>query len=131
MVSDAESHAAEDHKAREAADARNQADQMVYQVEKMLKENESKLAGEDLSEVHAALQATKDAMEKGDVGAIKAANESLEKSTHKLAEVIYRTQEAGGEAGGAAPGDQPPTEAAEGDGDVIDAEVVESDASKS
>jgi molecular chaperone DnaK len=131
MVSDAETHAGEDQQAREAADARNQADQMVYQVEKMLQENESKLAGEDLTEVRAALQATKDAMEKGDVDAIKAANESLEKITHKLAEVIYRTQEAGGEAGGAAPGDQPPTEAAEGDGDVIDAEVVESDASKS
>jgi molecular chaperone DnaK len=129
MVSDAESHAAEDQQAREAADARNQADQLVYQVEKMLKENESKLGGEDLSEVHAALQATKEAMEKGDVAAIKAASERLEKSTHKLAEVIYRTQEAAGETGGTAPGEAQPTSST--DGDVIDAEVVESDATKS
>ena len=130
MVSDAETHAAEDQQAREAADARNQADQMVYQVDKMLQENESKLAGEDLTEVREALQATKDAMEKGDVATIKTANERLEKATHKLAEVIYRTQEAAGEAGNSAPGaDETPS--ADGEGDVIDAEVVESDVSKS
>ena len=125
MVSDAETHAAEDHKARQAADARNQADQMVYQVEKMLKENESKLAGEDLTEIREALQATKDSMEKGEAEAIKSATERLEKFTHKLAEVIYRTQEA---AGAGAPGTEQTT--ATGDGDVIDAEVVESDSAK-
>jgi len=132
MVSDAESHAAEDHKAREAADARNQADQMVYQVEKMLQENEAKLAGEDLTEVREALQATKDAMEKGEVDAIKSATERLEKSTHKLAEVIYRTQEAAGAAGAGAPGTEqtPATGEGEGEGDVIDAEVVESESAK-
>ena len=129
MVTDAEAHAAEDRQAREAADARNQADQMVYQVEKMLQENEAKLAGEDLSEVREAMQAAKDAMEKGDVAAIKAASERLEKTTHKLAEVIYRTQEAAA-AEGAQQDAAQPTASSDGEGDVIDAEVVESDASK-
>jgi molecular chaperone DnaK len=130
MVSDAETHATEDQQAREAADARNQADQMVYQVEKMLQENEAKLAGEDLSEVRDALQATKDAMEKGEVAAIKTATERLEKVTHKLAEAIYRTQEAAGETGQQPDGAAQSTPTSNGEGDVIDAEVVDSEATK-
>jgi molecular chaperone DnaK len=130
MVSDAETHAVEDQQAREAADARNQADQMVYQVEKMLQENEAKLAGEDLTEVREALQATKDSMEKGDVATIKTASERLEKATHKIAEAIYRTQEAAGAADAQPQGAAESAPSSDGEGDVIDAEVVDADASK-
>jgi len=131
MVSDTETHAVDDRQAREAADAWNQADQMVYQVEKMLQENEAKLAGEDLSEVREALQATKDAMEKNDVATIKAANERLEKATHKLAEVIYRTQESAGGADAQTEGAAGSAPSSDEEGDVIDAEVVDAETSKS
>jgi molecular chaperone DnaK len=131
LVSDAESHADEDRSARETVDARNQADQMVYQMEKLLKDNEGKVADADKSEVEEALQAAKQALEQGDVDAIRAATERLEKASHKLAEAIYRTQpDAEGAEGqpaeGAAAG---ASTAPDGEGEVIDAEVVDSDTS--
>jgi molecular chaperone DnaK len=121
MVSDAADHAEEDRQAREAADVRNQADQMVYQVEKTLKENEPKFSEEDRATVEQAVKETREALEKGDVEQIKAASERLEKASHRLAEVMYRSQpdpEASAGPGGDA-------DAAGGADDVIDAEVVE------
>jgi molecular chaperone DnaK len=122
MVSDAAEHAEEDRKARESVDVRNRADQMVYQVEKTLKENESKFSSEDRASVEQALQETREAMEKGDVDQIKAASDRLEKAAHTLAEAMYRSQpgpEAPSDGPGAAGGGP------QGSDDVIDAEVVE------
>jgi molecular chaperone DnaK len=134
MVTDAEAHAAEDKQAREAADARNQADQLVYQVEKTLKENEAKIPQQDQAEVREALQHTKQALEKGDLETIKSATERLEKATHKIAEVIYRSQQAAGsdaDPGAAGPGTSETQSSTSSDGDVIDAEVVDSSQSNS
>jgi len=124
MVQDAESHAAEDKSQREQVEARNRADQLVYQVEKTLRENEAKLGGADTTEVRSAVEELKDALEKNDAGRIKSGTERLERASHGLAELIYKSAAgpgAGPGAGAAASGDS-----GTGGDDVIDAEVVES-----
>ncbi len=123
MVSDAQSHADEDKARREATEARNRADTLVYQTEKTLAENRDKLSTSDVEPVEQALAAAKKAVEGGERETIEAANAELTKASHKLAEALYRQASAGGpDASGA-----PPAEAAsnKGDGDVIDAEVVD------
>jgi molecular chaperone DnaK len=123
MVRDAEEHAAEDRVARETADLRNRADQLVYQVGKTLEENSEKFSDEDRTGVEQALKETREALEKDDGAEIQAATERLEKASHRLAEVMYRTQGSTGTEPGATPG------SADGDAagaeDVIEAEVVE------
>jgi len=121
MVKDAESHADEDKKRREAVEARNRLDGLVYSVEKTLGEHKEKLSPDELGQVNSALEEAKKALEQDEAGPLKAAAESLEKATHKLAEVMYRdassaqAETAGATAGGA-------------DSDeVIDAEVVDTD----
>ena len=126
MVKDAEEHAEEDRKRREEVDVRNQADSLVYQTEKMLKENRDKIPEPEAKEMEASLQATKDAINSGDIADIRTKMDELNKASHRLAEVMYQSAqqqhagpgaEAGPEAGGA-PG--------EDEGDVVDAEFEES-----
>jgi len=126
LVKDAESHAAEDKVQREGVEIRNRADQLVYQVEKTLTENAAKLAEADVAPVRSAIDDVKAALEKGDAAGIRAAAEHLEKASHRLAEVIYKSASpAGGDGGGpSGPGPAP-----SGD-DVIDAEVVDGDRNK-
>jgi len=133
-VSDAESHGEEDKKARAGAEARNQADSLVYQVEKTLAENRDKLSADDVSSVESDLEAAKEALKGGDTEQIKKAAEALTTSSHKLAEQIYRQASADNAAeGGAAQGDG--TDAASSstdgaEGEVIDAEVVDAGGDK-
>jgi molecular chaperone DnaK len=115
-IRDAESHAAEDRQAREAIDARNRADQLVYQVEKTLRDAGAKAAESDQAEARGAVEAVRDALAKGDAAAIRSSADRLERAAHKLAEAIYRGQQAPGRG----PAESPP-------GEVIDAEVVDSD----
>jgi molecular chaperone DnaK len=119
MVQDAQVHSEEDRAAREAADARNKADQVVYQVAKTLEENESKFGDEDKKMVEEALGECRSALEGVDVDAIRSATERLEKASHRLAEVIYKSNA----GAGADPGASGSAGSAEGD-DVIEAEVV-------
>jgi molecular chaperone DnaK len=100
MIRDAGEHAAEDHQAREAADARNHADQIVYQVEKVLRENEAKFSEADRTAAQEAIRETREAVERGDLEPIKAATARLEKVSHRLAEVIYRSKAEAGAAEG-------------------------------
>jgi molecular chaperone DnaK len=124
MVRDAADHADEDRRAREAADARNRADQLVYQVEKTLKENESKFSEAERTEVEQALKDTRQSLEQGDMEQIKASAERLEKASHRLAEAMYRSQ--GAQGAGSEPGQPHAGEGgARSSEDVIDAEVVE------
>jgi molecular chaperone DnaK len=118
MVKDAEEHAAEDKKRREEADTRNQAEQMVYQIEKLIKDNDQKLSEEVKTDVQADVDALKTALAGEDFDAVKAGLEKLNESQTKLGEAIYAaaSQEAEQEA--------PSTE------DVVDAEVVEEEAEK-
>ena len=118
MVKDAEEHAAEDKKRREEADTRNQAEQMVYQIEKLIKDNDQKLSEEVKTDVQADVDALKTALAGDDFDAVKSALEKLTESQTKLGEAIYAaaSQEAEQEA--------PSTE------DVVDAEVVDEEEEK-
>jgi molecular chaperone DnaK len=126
MVKDAQSHTDEDKKRREEIEARNRADSLVYTTEKTLAENKDKLPAADVEAAEKALEAAKKAIQEGGAEAIQAATADLTKASHKLAEALYRQASAG--APGASPSDGP-TPGAEGggkgDGDVIDAEVVD------
>jgi len=122
MVKDAEVHAAEDHKRREAADARNQLDSLVYQTEKSLREHGGDLDASTRSMIEQALEKAKKDLESTDAAVIKAAAEELTRASHKLAETIYAkaSRQAGPEAGGESGG---PTTG--GKDDVVDADFEE------
>jgi molecular chaperone DnaK len=115
MVKDAEAHADEDRKRREEAEARNQADSVIYQTEKSLKEHGEKLDASDRKQVEDALQEAKDALKGSDVDAIKRSSEQLMTTSQKFAEVLYRSAQSA----------QQPSSAPSGDDDVVDAEVVD------
>lgn len=117
MVKDAEEHAAEDKLRREEAETRNQAEQLAYSTDKLIKENDEKLPEEVKTEVQADVDALKAALAGDDADAVKAAQEKLSTSAQKLGEAIYANQPAEGEEA-AAP---------EAEEDVVDAEVVEDD----
>src|SRR5690349_18438658 len=92
MAKDAESHQADDRKRKDEIDARNRADSMVYQVEKMLKEHRDKIGDDDAKNVEAALEATRKAMSGGSVEEISKATDTLTQASHKLAEAMYKSQ---------------------------------------
>ncbi|MBN1940344.1 MAG: molecular chaperone DnaK [Candidatus Aminicenantes bacterium] len=128
MVSEAEAHSTEDKKRREVIDAKNQADQMIYSMEKLLRENAAKIPEADAAPVKAEIEATKKAIESENLDKIKQALESLNRASHKLTEILYKNvgsqpepQAAGAESQGA-PGSE---KAADAEGEVIDAEVVD------
>jgi len=137
MVKDAEVNAADDKKRRETVDARNHADQLVYGIEKLLRENKDKVPAEDAERLQKEIDATKKAIESDDLESIRKATEDLSNASHKLTERMY--QQAGPPPGqGAAEGagfEQPHQQSAPGgdgrgdgaDGEVIDAEVVDDD----
>ena len=119
MVKDAEEHAAEDKKRREEAETRNQAEQLAYSTEKLIKDNDDKLPEEVKTEVQADVDALKSALAADDIEAVKSAQEKLMTSQQKLGEAIYAAQPAEGEAA--------PEASTE---DVVDAEVVEDEDDK-
>ncbi len=120
MVKDAAAHSDEDKKKRELVDARNQADSMAYQVEKLVKDNKDKIAEAEASEVEAAVAEARKVMDGDDAGAIRSATEKLTRLSHKLAESLYKQTAAAGEA---TPAGTPGGGANQG-GDVVDAEYT-------
>src|SRR5262249_57103854 len=100
MVKEAESHADDDKRKREEIEARNRADSLVYQTEKMLNENRSKLSESDVKAVEAAIAECKKALESGDVTAINRAADALTQASHKVAEAMYKAGARPGRAGG-------------------------------
>jgi molecular chaperone DnaK len=106
MVKDAESHAAEDKKRQEEVETRNQADTLVYQMEKQLKENEDKIEAETKAKVEAGIERVKQALKGSDVAEIKAASEDLQQQFHAAAQQMYQAAGAGasGESGPGASG---------------------------
>jgi molecular chaperone DnaK len=121
MVKDAAAHEAEDKQRKEVIDARNQLDQLAYQAEKTVNENRTKLPVGDLSKTEAAIAAAKKAAEGDDLGAITRANDELQRATHALAELLYKSAQAGHSGDGAdATKDQTVKE-----GEVVDAEYAE------
>lgn len=124
MVADAETHAEEDKKRREAAEQRNAAETTAYSVDKLIKDNEDKLPAEVKDEVQADVDALKKALEGQDNDdEIKAAFEKLQASQTKLGEALYSQAGADAAADGAPAGD-----ASGEDEDIVDAEVVDEDA---
>ncbi len=121
MVREAEEHAAEDKKRREAAEERNQAEQLAYSVEKILKDNDEKLPDDVKSEVQADVDALKSALAGEDEDAVKKAVEALSQSQTKLGEAIYQAEPEGEAAEG-----EPAAESGD-DEDIVDAEVVDDD----
>ena len=101
MARDAESNAADDRKKKDEIDARNRADAMVYNVEKMLKEHRDKISEADAKQVETAVEDVKKAMAEGGLDKINSATDKLTTASHKLAEAMYKTQSAGGADGGA------------------------------
>src|SRR6266852_1610732 len=139
MAKEADAHAAEDKTKREEIEARNQLDSMVYNIEKMLREQGEKISSGDKSDVESALAEAKKALEGTDAAAMNAAREKLTAASHKLAEQMYKSAQAqsagpepGAQAGGPAPGGdgaaQPDGKKKEGE--VIDAEYVDVDEKK-
>jgi len=139
MRTEAESHAAEDKKHLEEIEARNRADNLVYSTEKILKENREKFSEADIRAAEEAIEQCKKALAEGGAEKINSAVDALTKTSHHIAEVMYRATAAQNEAGAAAdegaPGAQAPRAdtagaAQGGKGDVIDAEYVDVDESK-
>ncbi|MGA1563550.1 MAG: molecular chaperone DnaK [Pontimonas sp.] len=121
MVREAEEHAAEDKKRREAAEERNQAEQLAYSVEKILKDNDEKLPEDVKSEVQADVDALKSALAGEDEDAVKKAVEALSQSQTKLGEALYQAEPEGEAAEGESAAESGDDE------DIVDAEVVDDD----
>ncbi|MEC9339572.1 MAG: molecular chaperone DnaK [Actinomycetota bacterium] len=121
MVKDAESHAEEDRQRREAAEARNNADSLVYQVEKLLNDQAEQVASEDKEEVERVLTTLKEALEdeNEDLEAIRSATEALTSASQSLSQKLY-------EASAQSAGDATASDTDTGE-DVVDAEIIDED----
>ncbi len=123
MVSDASEHAEEDKKRREAVEAKNQLDTLVYQTEKSLGEYKDKMESSDVEALEAALTEAKEALKSEEPDTIKAGTEALTAAAHKLAELMYK--DASAAQGEGAPGAGPQGPPNGSTSDVVDAEVVD------
>ncbi|MEW5975366.1 MAG: molecular chaperone DnaK [Acidobacteriota bacterium] len=132
MARDAESHADEDRKNREEVEAKNKADSLVYNTEKLLRENRDKISEADAKAIETAIEDCRSAISDGGVDRINRAIENLTSASYKIADVLYK-QQAGPQPGaaeskteeGQRPSGQKPAE-----GEVIDAEYVDVDDQK-
>ncbi len=133
MVKDAEAHAGEDAKRREAVDTKNRAEAMAYETEKFLKENGEKIPSDKKMKVENGIQALKDALKGGDADAIKKASDALTADMQAVSADLYaqakQAQPGAGAAGGGQPPPPPPNAGGKADGDVMDAdfEMVDDD----
>lgn len=123
MVKDAEAHAAEDAQRREEADVRNQADSLVYSVEKVLKEQGDKVPGAEKDAAEASLAKLKDALAGSDVEAIKAGLEDLTSTSQAFTQKLYEATASEGAGQYDASTGAGATSA--DDDDVVDAEVID------
>jgi len=123
MVRDAEAHAEEDRRRKEEADTRNQADTLVYQTEKLLRENGDKIDASERSKVETAVGALKDSLAGADVEAIRRHTDQLTQVSQGFAQRLYEAasqQQAADNAAGS-----PGPSAAANDDEVVDAEIVD------
>jgi molecular chaperone DnaK len=130
MVKDAEMHAEEDRKSKEKAESINQADSLLYQTEKMLKEYGSKISPEDKANIEREIENTRNAMNSEDAQQIKQAIDSLTQASYKISESMYREaasqasagQDAGDTTAQESSQEQGESESKGGEEDVVDAE---------
>jgi molecular chaperone DnaK len=137
MKKEADSHAAEDKARLSEVEARNRLDNLVYQTEKLIKENREKLAEPDVKAAEEAIEESRRALSEGGLDRLNAAADALTKASHQIAEALYKSQPStAGAAGGAQPGGESGNGAAggagqsHGQGEVVDAEFVDVDESK-
>ncbi|MFM9373509.1 molecular chaperone DnaK [Streptomyces sp. Da 82-17] len=130
MRQEAEQYADEDQKRREAAESRNQGEQLVYQTEKFLKDNEDKVPGEVKTEVEEAVTELKEKLKGDDTAEIRTATEKVQAVAQKLGQAMYADAQAAQAAGGEAPGADAGAEQAKADDDVVDAEIVDDEKPK-
>ncbi len=132
-LKESEAHAVEDKKKKELAEARNDADTLIYSVEKSIVDYGSKLSDAEKADIRKAIEATKEVKDKNDVEAIKKAVADLSKASHKIAEEVYtkmnrEQQPGGGTAGGPEAG--APGGGSKPEEKVVDAEFEEVDKDK-
>jgi molecular chaperone DnaK len=138
MRQEAESHSEDDRRRMEEVEARNRLDGIMYQAEKMLRENREKIGEADVKKAEEAIEDAKKAINEGGVARLRSATENLERSLHKVAEELYKTTQAtqagaagaGAGAGGSSSGGASGGAQDKKPGDVIDAEYVDVDESK-
>ena len=138
MKKEADSHAAEDKAKLAEVEARNRLDNLLYQTEKVVKDNRDKLAESDVKTAEDAIAEARTALSGSDVDKMNAAVDSLTKASHHIAETMYKAQQAAGAAAGSSAGpagpqggsDSAPHGNTSGQGDVVDAEFVDVDDSK-
>ena len=119
MVKEAESHATEDKKRKAAIEARNHLDSLIYNTEKTVRENRDKIAADLVAKVESAVAEAKESLKSEDEATLKAAADKLMRSSHEMAEAMYK------QAASAGPSAPPPGGGAEGktqEGEVVDAE---------
>ncbi|MFF5985678.1 molecular chaperone DnaK [Prauserella flavalba] len=134
MVKDAEAHAEEDKKRREEAETRNQAETLVYQTEKFVKDNDDKLPEELKGKVKTAIDEANESLKGTDTAKIRESIEKLNSASQELATALYantgaQAQGNPGDAGTGAAGDAGTGSSAKAD-DVVDAEIVDEDDKK-
>ncbi len=133
MKREADAHSAEDKARLSEVEARNHLDSLVYQTEKLIKENREKLAEADVKAVEEAIEESRRALNDGGLDRLKGALEKLTKASHGVAETLYKVQSAASGAGASGPSSAPGGNApsgGQGQGDVVDAEFVDVDESK-
>jgi molecular chaperone DnaK len=125
MMKEAEAHAEEDKERRDAAEVRNNADALVYQTEKLIKDQAEKIADDDRTKIEAAIGELKEALAGEDIEAIKAKHDGLVQASQEFAQRLYQAAQQQQAAGGAgAPGGAAGAEAPSDD-EVADAEIVD------
>jgi molecular chaperone DnaK len=134
MMRDAEQYAEEDKRRREAAETRNQAEQLVYTTENFLKENSEKVPGDVKTEVEAAIADLKEKLKGEDTAAIREASEKVAATSQKLGQAMYADaqgqQSGASQPGGGADGAGDASSSAGADEDVVDAEIVDEEKPK-
>ena len=125
MVKDAEAHAEEDRKHKEEVEARNQADSLVYQAEKVLKDNADKIDAAIRSEVESKIEPVKQAIKDNDVDRMRTTSQELAASMQKIGEAVYSQAQGAGAGAQSGTGTEGPGSGKSGDGDVVDADFKE------
>jgi len=125
MVRDAEAHAEEDRKHRDEVEARNQADSLVYQAEKVLQENADKVDAAVRSEVESKIEPVKQAIKDNDVERMRSSSQELATAMQKIGEAVYRQAQGAGTGAQSATGTEGKPGQPGGDGDVVDADFKE------
>jgi molecular chaperone DnaK len=129
MRKDAEAHAEDDKKQREEIETRNEADNLVYRIEKFVKESADKISGSDKSKLEGAINETKEALKGQDSSAIKSASDKLNEAWQAVSAELYKAASEKARAQGKGPQEGPPPsggdEGKKDEGPIIDAEVVD------